>query len=51
MFQNLLVLVMKNTGNVLNMFVCFDYKIQTAYGLEKILFLTIKSHLEFYYRK
>lgn len=34
-FQNLLVLVMKNTENVLNIFVCFDYKIQTAYGQKK----------------
>lgn len=31
-FQNLLALVLKNTENVLNIFVCCDYKIQTTYG-------------------
>lgn len=38
-FQNLLFLVMKNTKNVLNIFVCFVYKIQTAYGQKNITFL------------
>ena len=32
------VLVMKNTENVLNIFVCFDYKIQQHMDQKKLLF-------------
>lgn len=31
--------MMKNTENVLNIFVCFDYKIQTADGQKEIPFI------------